>query len=182
MDPIINILGTGTSSVGKSSLCQELASIYPQGRYISSPVRNVARENNLPINEEGTDSGQYTFLDVVTKSLLISGGGLNFFDRGILDVVAYSNNMPLVTEKCKLKCLSAWEKYEDKYHAIIYLPPIIPNVSDGIRTEDLKFRGKIDLEIRKFLHVSKRPVLFVNAITMEDRLRKIEEFLTPYLV
>ncbi len=182
MDPIINILVTGTSSVGKSSLCQELASRYPQGRYINSPIRTVAQDKNLPINEEGTDAGQYTFLDAVTKSLIISGGGLNFFDRGILDIVAYSNNMPLVTEKCKLKCLSAWEKYETEYHAIIYLPPIIPNVRDGIRTEDLKFRGKIDLEIRKFLHVSKRPILFLNETTMNDRVRKIEEFLTPYLV
>ena len=98
-------------------------------------------------------------------------------DRTVIDVLAYANTMCRPSMTARLKEMVELHLEKNPYDLVFYIPIEFPLEKDGIRFEDEQYQKMIDLQILKYLKRYKIPYITLTG-TVEERLQKIEAFLT----
>jgi len=146
----------GTQNVGKSTLIQEFINKYPMFSIPEKSYRDVIKEQNLDINENGTLESQKIIRDVLVDMALDNAGKSHIVhDRTVLDNLAYTlwlaeydklrGTDDEISEFIATSILLVKESM--KFYDIIFWIPInhnIPVVAKENRSLNLEYRQEID--------------------------------------
>ena len=171
----------GAQGSGKSSVLHHFDT---KMNIITEVVRNLAKDEQIPVNEQGSFHGQTrifdTYLDVLsrTETPFIS-------DRGLVDVIAYTAyNMKDKGEEGEefltkqIDKLVEWsQKYPDTVY--FYVPIEFPVVYDGFRSMDEDFRTEIDNNIHEILEGMGVDYVTLHG-SIEERVAQVEEVMRQH--
>ena len=172
----MKVVLSGAQCTGKTTLLNYLFGNYQHIRdhFLKQDevVRNLKKEYNIKINQEGNDETQLLItnnhlLNLLNKHNIIT-------DRGLLDSTVYG------MEQYPLK-LSRWvydyqinifRNYIFKYDLIFYIKPEFDIESDGVRSMDLNYRNEI---MELFEHLIEKYNIKVIRLsgTIKERADKI---------
>ena len=130
----------GPQSCGKTTILREIKSYYPNALYVEEVIRGLNRKINL---EASSETQLLIFLKHCQN--LFEKNELVFYDRGIIDSVAYAR-VSCGRNKLSPDILTIGENLLDdlknEYDLYFYFPPNIPLVYDGIRSIDESYRNE----------------------------------------
>lgn len=161
---------TGTHGVGKTTLAFKLASKYKSQnpKLNINLLPDVARFCPFPINEiTKIESQMWIYHKQMVMELEQSiRSDILICDRTILDNLAYTRNASLTRDVAfeliinnNIKQAIEWLK---TYDQIYFLRPTHELMSDGVRSNNLKFREEIDLILLHWLEKYKIKVAKEN--------------------
>jgi hypothetical protein len=146
----------GTQNVGKSSVIQEFIKKYPMFKLPEKSYRDVIKEQNLDINENGTLESQKIIRDVLVDMALENAGKTHtVHDRTVLDNLAYTlwlgeyDKLEGTDDEISdfIATTILLVKESMKFYDIIFWIPINPNiplVAKENRSLNLEYRQEID--------------------------------------
>lgn len=139
----------GTVSVGKTSLVKELRKSFLFKNYKFFTERSAyLKSKGVPLNKESTFNGQLVFMAERAKELVHE----NFItDRTSIDVAAFTQASKNISSIEKIGIVFVLLELAKQYDLIIYIPPTIPLVRNGVRSADAKYRSLIDELIKRLL-------------------------------
>ena len=178
---------TGAQGTGKTTLMNELkrGSFLPHYTFYDEVVRNLVKRTGISINRKADDYSQTAITNEQVR--LASETTFNtpnaFFDRCIVDshaftVFDYKNGQ--ISEKVymysreMLKMVFTYFPYD----MVIYIPPKIQLVEDGVRDTDIRYRNKIDqlmIDVLNYKSVKSSPtkVHTLLEISVQGRIEEI---------
>ncbi len=141
---------TGTMSVGKTTLVNELKKIPEfEGYKFATERSEYLRDLGIPLNTDSTLKGQTIFLAERASELLQEN---IITDRTIIDVIAFaqcSKSINYLDKDCFINLASC---LIHEYDYIIYVSPEGVDIEDnGVRETDKDYRKEIDQSIKHFL-------------------------------
>jgi hypothetical protein len=141
---------TGTQSVGKSTLVNELAKLEQfKDYYIATERSKYLKDQGIALNNDSTLKGQLVF--AAERSLELMKENL-ITDRTLYDVCAFTLSAKEIDWPSKVNFLEILMKIRTDYDLVIYVSPEGVKIEDnGIRTTDAEYRNKIDQAIREML-------------------------------
>jgi hypothetical protein len=136
---------SGTQSVGKTTIVNivKKMSIFSNFIIIDEIVRNIKKDFNVNINENGNIDTQLLVLNTHIFNLLKNKKNDVITDRGLIDGVAYTlflyekGELPLWVKNYAIDLFNTYIKY---YNHIFYIPAEFAIVSDGERSSSETFR------------------------------------------
>ena len=164
----------GTVSVGKTTLVNELAKLDKFKNYTIVTERSkYLRDLGIPLNNDSTLKGQFVFLAERASELFQEN---LITDRTIIDILAFTNNSPLITYKLGDKFTDLASELIREYDVIFYVDPEGVDIEDnGVRHVDPKFRQDIDDQVRKLISkYNKYTNIHHIKGTTEERLKQVE--------
>ena len=172
---------TGSQGTGKSSLLHHFDG---KMNTITEVVRNLAKDEHIPVNEQGSEYGQRRIFDTYYE-LFSKTEGPWISDRGLTDVLAYTcYNMKDKGEKGEKlmdELMERFVKFQETNSDVVYfyVPIEFDVVWDGFRSMDEEFRKEIDKNIKDLLDV-----MGVDYITLtgsvEERLETMKDVMKNY--
>jgi len=142
----------GTQCVGKSTYIQDFLAKWPMYKTPEKTYRDLVKENNIPLNKEGSEESQRQILDFLAEQATqYSKNDFVIFDRCVLDNLAYSSWLHLnglVSEKFLDTSRILVRETLRLYDILFFLPLTkaspVEIVADGIRDTDPVYREEID--------------------------------------
>jgi len=116
--------------------------------FVSESTRTV-KSYGFEINEQGTDTTQLAILSFHLKTLLEPGHLV--LDRGMLDVLVYSENLSNLEEKTIKYVKDTFKYVKDEYTHIVYFPIEFDAVDDGVRSVNEDWRREVDRKFKQYL-------------------------------
>lgn len=176
----VQVVFTGAQGTGKTTMLNVFKDKFEN--VVTEVVRNLAKNNNVKINEQGNLEGQKTIFNEYLKLLDVDTGYLS--DRCMIDVLAYTMYLYEKTKDTQLALLiieqtKEIEKFFNETHKdviICYFPIEFEVVDDGVRSTSEEFRSAIDDHIQQILinHVKKHYIICGDT---EKRTKTIETIL-----
>ena len=177
---------TGAQGTGKTTLMGELKN-GPVSHYTfyDEVVRNLVARTGISINREAEDRSQTAITNEQVR--LASETTFNapnaFFDRCIVDSHAFTiydyiskqiSSKVYQYSREMLKMIFIYFPYD----MIIYIPPKIQLVEDGVRDTDVRYRNKIDQlmsEILNYRLIKSSPtkIYTLTETSIQDRVEEI---------
>lgn len=174
---------TGTMSVGKTTLVNALKEIPEFKDYVFTTERSkYLRDLGIPLNTDSTLKGQVIFLAERCSELLHPN---IITDRTVIDVMAFTHLAQSIPFIHSDKYYDLAVNFIKEYDYIFYISPEGVEMEDnGVRETDIKYRNKVDREIRDIINDNKH--LIKNYVelsgTTEERVEKvISSIFHPYL-
>lgn len=177
---------TGAQGTGKSTLLHHFDN---DMKVITEVVRNLAKSENINVNESGDMNGQdrifNTYYDILSQKdkTFIS-------DRGLTDVIAYTRyNMSdkiVEEEKFLENQLDRFIKFSEENDDIVYfyVPIEFAVENDGFRSTNEEFRNCIDMNIRELFAWAQIVGLNLTVYTIkgpvEERVETMREIMKQY--
>jgi len=168
---------TGTMSVGKTTLVNALKDLPEFSEYYFATERSkYLRDLGIPLNTDSTIKGQIIFLAERSSELLRPRV---ITDRTVIDVMAFTQ----LAESIPHFMADEFEKLASnlvkEYDYIFYISPEGIDIEDnGVRTTDVKYRKKIDIEIKRMLN-KYYPQFIELKGTTEERIERMQQVLSP---
>lgn len=170
---------TGASGTGKTTILNmfgERTNI----PVITEVVRKLMKEENLPINEQGTEETQDSIFLAYLTSLIKNRNKEYVSDRCLIDPVAYTYMQYLDGKVSK-------DTWDYQYYIlkmmvsggllkhVFYFPIEFANVHDGVRSDNDEYRKRTDAIIRLLLSVLEGYGLKYTTVTgtPEERYNQI---------
>lgn len=164
----------GTQSVGKTTLVKELKQRKELNHYTFFTERSKYLNSlGVPLNKESTLNGQLLFMAERAKELLEQD---MITDRTSVDVAAFTATTDKIEAVPKAGILYLLSKLALQYDLIIYIPPTIPLVDNGVRDMDKKYRMIIDKQIKHYLKhfdIPKDKLYVLKSDNVKDKVAEI---------
>jgi len=163
---------TGTMSIGKSTLVNELAKL-PQFKdyYIATERSKYLRDLGIPLNEDSTVRGQIIFMAERASELLNEN---LLCDRTVWDICSFTFSSKSIEWSDKFKLVDAAMTLKDYYDIVFYIDPEGTTIEDNnVRTTDSEYRDKINGGILMLLEDFPPKKLIKIKGSTEDRIEKI---------
>ena len=169
---------TGTQSVGKSTLINELTKLPEFKDYYTATERSKhLRDLGIPLNTDSTLLGQFVFIAERARELLNEN---LLTDRSIYDVLAYTLSSKSISMIQTEEIVRAARHMIRYYDIIFYVDPTGVSIEDnGVRTIDAEYRDKIDMVIKELLD-EYPPNKLVNIppnLSVEERVNFIRDII-----
>ena len=173
----------GTMSVGKTTLVNALKEQPEFKDYIFTTERSkYLRDLGIPLNTDSTLKGQVIFLAERCSELLQPK---IITDRTVIDVMAFTNASQSIPIRHADTYSDLALNFIKDYDYIFYISPEGVDMEDnGVRETDLKYRKKIDKEIKDIIEDNKHKIKNYVELsgTTEDRVKTvISSIFHPYL-
>jgi nicotinamide riboside kinase len=167
---------TGTQSVGKSTLVNELQKL-PQfeGYHFATERSKYLRDLGIPLNNDSTLKGQTIFLAERCTELLHDN---MVTDRTVIDVMAFTLNASSILHNNKHRFENYAKLLISEYDYIFYISPEGVEIEDnGVRTTDPNYRESIDETIKYIINAYKPLISNYKQIsgTTEERIQQVLE-------
>lgn len=141
----------GTHSTGKTTLVEALRTEdYFKDFFFDINVTRWIKEAGLPINEDTSDASQE--INLIKRIAHLNSFEDLICDRTIIDVLAYSTAGSKITQRSLEYQTRLYDLNVYKYDYILYLPPDIAVVDDGVRGVEPVYRSHIDELIKNSLY------------------------------
>ena len=173
---------TGAQGVGKTSILKHF-----EGKIniVTEVVRNLAKDEQIPVNEQGNMRGQTRIFD--TYEQVLSKEEIPFIsDRGLTDVIAYTcynmQDKGEEGEKFLDDQIERLVEFQEKYgnDTVYFYVPIEFEVEyDGFRSTNEDFRKEIDKNIKDLLDGMQIDYIELRG-TVEERLEIMEDIMKNY--
>jgi nicotinamide riboside kinase len=164
----------GTMSVGKTTLVNALKEQPEFKDYVFTTERSkYLRDLGIPLNTDSTLKGQVIFLAERCSELLQPN---IITDRTVIDVMAFTNAAQSIPIRHADTYYELAAHFIKDYDYIFYISPLGVEIEDnGVRETDLKYRKKIDREIRDILEYNKHRIKNYHEISgsIEERVEKV---------
>ena len=168
------IVLVGSSSTGKTTAFDLLRTKLTNYSFISESTRKV-QNYGFKINEDGNDSTQLAITAFHLRTLLNPGNLI--LDRGLLDVLVYSNSIEGISDSTKSFIQDTFSEVKNDYTHIIYFPIEFNAVDDGVRSVNEVWRRNIDDSFRSYLdHFYGNNYLTVSGSPMQ-RIQQILDYI-----
>ncbi len=178
---------SGAQGTGKTTLINELknSSSLPHYTFYDEVVRNLVKRTGISINREADDYSQTAITNEQVR--LASETTFNtpnaFFDRCIVDSHAFTifdyvreqiSKKVYMYSSEMLKMVFTYFPYD----MVIYIPPKIQLVEDGVRDTDVQYRNRIDKLMTNVLNYnsiksSSTKIYTLTEISVQDRIKEI---------
>ena len=186
-DVDMRIALSGAQGTGKTTLINELknSSSLPHYTFYDEVVRNLVKRTGISINREADDYSQTAITNEQVR--LASETTFNtpnaFFDRCIVDSHAFTifdyvreqiSKKVYMYSSEMLKMVFTYFPYD----MVIYIPPKIQLVEDGVRDTDVQYRNRIDKLMTNVLNYnsiksSSTKIYTLTEISVQDRIKEI---------
>lgn len=174
----LKICLTSTVSCGKTTLVKALSKESEFKDYFIATERSeYLRDLGIPLNTDSTYMGQILFTSERTSELLRDS---LLSDRGIIDVMAFTNLAKSITPEQKIKLNQIGEELIKEYDYIFYISPEGIGIEDnGIRTIDALYRDEIDGEIVSIINKYRKNIknLYEISGSTEERIEQIKKII-----
>lgn len=172
---------TGSQGTGKSSILHHF-----EGKLntITEVVRNLAKDENISINEDGNMRGQTRIFDTY-YNILSNAETPYISDRGLVDVISYTcYNMKDKGEKGEEfldKQMERFVEFQKNNPDVVYfyVPIEFDVVWDGVRSTDEGFRSEIDKNIKDLLDAMCVDYIELRG-SIEERVAIVENVMKKY--
>jgi len=139
----------GAQGSGKSFLIQEFLQKWPMYKKSEKSYRDLIKERNITINQEGNEESQKIILNALIDEVQQTTGDFLIFDRCVVDNIAYTlwlNAHDKVSDKFVVDCKFLALQTIKLFDIIFYLPlrKEITLQDKETRDSDPKFREEID--------------------------------------
>ncbi len=178
---------SGAQGTGKTTLINELknSSSLPHYTFYDEVVRNLVKRTGISINREADDYSQTAITNEQVR--LASETTFNtpnaFFDRCIVDSHAFTifdyvreqiSKKVYMYSSEMLKMVFTYFPYD----MVIYIPPKIQLVEDGVRDTDVQYRNRIDKLMTNVLNYnsiksSSTKIYTLTEISVQGRIKEI---------
>jgi len=178
---------SGAQGTGKTTLINELkrGSFLPHYTFYDEVVRNLVKRTGISINREADDYSQTAITNEQVR--LASETTFNtpnaFFDRCIVDSHAFTifdyvreqiSKKVYMYSSEMLKMVFTYFPYD----MVIYIPPKIQLVEDGVRDTDVQYRNRIDKLMTNVLNYnsiksSSTKIYTLTEISVQGRIKEI---------
>ena len=178
---------TGAQGTGKTTLINELkrGSFLPHYTFYDEVVRNLVKRTGISINRKADDYSQTAITNEQVR--LASETTFNtpnsFFDRCIVDSHAFTifdyvreqiSKKVYMYSSEMLKMVFTYFPYD----MVIYIPPKIQLVEDGVRDTDVQYRNRIDKLMTNVLNYnsiksSSTKIYTLTEISVQGRIKEI---------
>ena len=169
---------TGTQSVGKSTLINELTKLPEFKDYYTATERSKhLRDLGIPLNTDSTLLGQFVFIAERARELLNEN---LLTDRSIYDVLAYTLSSKSISMIQTEEIVRAARHMIRYYDIIFYVDPTGVSIEDnGVRTIDAEYRDKIDMVIKELLdeYPPNKLVSIPPNLSVEERVNFIRDII-----
>lgn len=171
----------GTQGTGKTSVLKHFDG---KMNTITEVVRNLVKDEHIPVNEQGTEHGQRRIFDTYYE-ILSKTEAPYISDRGLVDVLAYTcYNMKDKGEKGEKfmdELMERFVHFQEVNPDVVYfyVPIEFDVVWDGFRSMDEDFRKEIDKNIKDLLDAMNVDYIELRG-TVEERLEIIENVMKKY--
>ena len=186
-DVIMRIALSGAQGTGKTTLINELknGSFLPHYTFYDEVVRNLVKRTGISINRKADDYSQTAITNEQVR--LASETTFNtpnaFFDRCIVDSHAFTifdyvreqiSKKVYMYSSEMLKMVFTYFPYD----MVIYIPPKIQLVEDGVRDTDVQYRNRIDKLMTNVLNYnsiksSSTKIYTLTEISVQGRIKEI---------
>jgi nicotinamide riboside kinase len=186
-DVIMRIALSGAQGTGKTTLINELkrGSFLPHYTFYDEVVRNLVKRTGISINRKADDYSQTAITNEQVR--LASETTFNtpnaFFDRCIVDSHAFTifdyvreqiSKKVYMYSSEMLKMVFTYFPYD----MVIYIPPKIQLVEDGVRDTDVQYRNRIDKLMTNVLNYNSiksasTKIYTLTEISVQDRIKEI---------
>ncbi len=168
---------SGPQCVGKSTLVDEMVkhSFFEDFVFRGEIVRTLVKNLNIQISENGDDITQYLVMYNHYKNIVESKHRKMVTDRCAIDCHVYSEYLYYrnkISRNTMKESTLMVKNVAFEYDFIFYLPPEIPLVGDGVRSESNEFRNETHELFLKIFKEFNIPYIELNG-SVEDRLKKI---------
>lgn len=191
---LVQINFTGSSSTGKTTILKRMTPVMDElgEDYIigTEVVRNLIKECDVPINEQGTVCTQSMIFNAYRKFLDSHRDKHYVSDRCLIDPVAYTAAaIDLLREKDGPEYDSMVELYGRQMGELLdvckegllshafYFPIEFATVADGVRSTDESYRSLVDDKIRVILKILSLNTPFTYTVvsgTVEERMEIVK--------
>ena len=178
---------SGAQGTGKTTLINELknGSFLPHYTFYDEVVRNLVKRTGISINRKADDYSQTAITNEQVR--LASETTFNtpnaFFDRCIVDSHAFTifdyvreqiSKKVYMYSSEMLKMVFTYFPYD----MVIYIPPKIQLVEDGVRDTDVQYRNRIDKLMTNVLNYnsiksSSTKIYTLTEISVQGRIKEI---------
>ena len=164
---------TGTMSVGKTTLVNQLVGLPELDGYIKRTERSkYLMEMGIPLNTDSTLKGQTVFLAERASELMQDK---ILTDRTVIDVMAFTFLSQSMTNKEKKHFLKLAADLIPEYDVIVYLSPNgIPIEDNSVRETNPFYRDQVDSVIRAFLQEHRSKIN--SLVKLENPNNRLLEF------
>ena len=186
-DVDMRIALSGAQGTGKTTLINELknGSFLPHYTFYDEVVRNLVKRTGISINRKADDYSQTAITNEQVR--LASETAFNtpnaFFDRCIVDSHAFTifdyvreqiSKKVYMYSSEMLKMVFTYFPYD----MVIYIPPKIQLVEDGVRDTDVQYRNRIDKLMTNVLNYnsiksSSTKIYTLTEISVQGRIKEI---------
>ena len=169
----------GTQSTGKSTLVKALMednamfnSDLAEYKFFTERSKQLQSEG-APLNKKSTFNGQIIFAAERAKELMNKN---MITDRTSIDVAAFTEAAPNISVHEKTGLTFTLLELTKQYDLIIYIPPVIPLINNGVRDIDEEYRKQIDELIQKLLkHPNVVDKLYcLKSVDLMDRIKEVK--------
>lgn len=170
---------SGSHGVGKSTLIEELKKQEWIVVYDEVARRAIEKCGKFPHEMTTEEQGQfekYVLDNQIMFEISADKKKQNIFDRGVLDVLAYSVHLK---EFIELKREAISHILRNPYDVTFYIPIEFPMEGDWVRKEDEAFRTEIDGYMRYLLDVYGGNVVEVRW-SVQERVNIILNFINKW--
>ena len=158
----MRIAFVGAQCVGKTTLIKALLTMYPNYKFYDEVVRKLSKASKLPINEHAED---YDATQTIITNAHLTNAAESayihsnaFFDRCIVDSDSYGKYLyqkdkmsPRAFRYAEMVLLLIFNYFP--YEAVIYIPPRLELVEDGVRDTNYDFQSAVDTVIAQNIEV-----------------------------
>jgi len=182
---------TGAQGTGKTTLLKALKEKFPEYAMHDEIVRNLNKRYPMGISREGTD---YTQAMISNEHLNLAAYSFYnehnaFFDRCIVDSHSFAIDMydrMFISENAILYSKHIFDTIFQyfPYDLIIYIPPTIKLVEDGVRDTDIEYQQTIDKIMKNQLEeIDKSRVCIhtLRALSVKHRIEVVEFLINDYV-
>jgi len=154
----MKICVTGTACQGKSTYISDFLKNWPMYKTTEKSYRDIIKEKNLNINENGDEESQKIILDVLVDQAISFTKDENvILDRCVLDNLAYTVWLNLngkVSDEFVDQTRTIVHETLRMYDVLLFFPITkqspIKIVDDGLRSVDPQYREEIDAIFKIF--------------------------------
>jgi adenylate kinase family enzyme len=166
----MKICFTGSHGTGKSTLCQELTKDLPKVHYIKEIAREeIKRIGKLPYDMDDQERFEFQKRLLELQRIAESNHPNFISDRGIMDILAYSYDLPqydFLLEMAKQANIAK------RYDLVFYIPIEFPLQGDSERSPDVAYQWQIDSNLLKVLNDLKILTFKISG-SVEDRKEQV---------
>jgi nicotinamide riboside kinase len=174
------IVVTGTHAVGKTMLCDRLASALSSEMDVKviPEMARILIAKGISMNDKATEFGIVSYISEYLRYARETKATFIISDRSVFDLFAYisvSRADDVRDEFLKLAEEVVFQEVR-RVDAYVYVPIEFEMQLDGVRPADIQYQRAVDLKVRDLLTYFDAKVLTVSG-TMEERVAAVERWL-----
>jgi hypothetical protein len=154
----MKIAVSGTSGIGKSTFVSDFIDAWPQYKQPLKSYRDIAKEQNLTLNEDGTEESQKIIRDILTDEVIANKDDFVIYDRCILDNLIYTlwlSSRGKVSDKFVKESIDVTRETLAFFDLIFFLPITkhspVKLVESDQRSNDPMFRDEVDILFKSLM-------------------------------